>query len=48
MNRGERDHGCSLCLAEDLGDTADLVPGSGPSGEWTGEAELLYYGVQGG
>lgn len=34
---GERDHGRSLCLAEDLGNTADFVPGSGPSGEWTGE-----------
>lgn len=50
---GERDHGCSLCLAEDLGNTADLVPGSGPSGKWTGEletclvqAQLLYSRVQ--
>jgi len=36
---GERDHGCSLCLAEDPGNTAGRVPGCGPSGEWTGEAE---------
>lgn len=33
MNRGERDHGCSLCLAEDLGNPAGPVSGSGTSGE---------------
>lgn len=36
VNRGERDHGCSLCLAEDLGNPTGPVPGSGTSGEWTG------------
>lgn len=39
---GEGDHGCSVCLAEDLGITADLVPGSGPSGECTAEVEICF------
>lgn len=43
---GERDHGCSLCLAEDLGYSADLVPGFGSSGEWHRRAQNLI-GAQG-
>lgn len=39
---GEGDHGCSVCFAEDLGITADFVPGSGPSGECTAEVEICF------
>lgn len=38
----KRDHGCSVCRAEDLGDTADPVSGSGPSGECAVEDEMCF------
>lgn len=40
---GERDHDWTLGCVEELGRPADSVPGSGPSGEWSGQRSLGVY-----